>query len=408
MKKQGIAIILIFTVFAVIFYGYRYLRIPVLTQSAYIMQREDVVSADAYVVRIEAVYSSENTGTMYNYISEGARVAKDVKISTVYRGNVNADLVQELNNIDTKIYNLEKIKAANETFIYDMGSYENKTEVIKNNIINAVIENNISDITEYKNELNALNNDSDDNTDAQMSELIAKKSELESRLNNDKTDIYASMSGVFSTNIDGLEGVLTPDSITGYAVSDFNSIPEPQTVQRTKNTVSAGENICKISDNHTWYVLTLLNKEKAEEIRNKGNVIIRFKNLPGAEVTASYEYMSQEDENEENVVLVLKSDRYLEGVYGIRESEMEIVINRYVGYEIPLYAIRNVQNKQGVVIKIGNSQAFCECNIIYTDYEKGTAIIYPAKDAKRELDVGDKIILGEKTDSTTAKGDEDL
>lgn len=396
MKRRGVAITLSITLFAVLFYGYRYLKIPVETKAASLTQIEDVVSAGAYVIRTEEVYSAQVTGTMYNYVEEGDRVAKNMCVSTVYRGNVDSELIQDLNNVDNRIKKLAEAKERNEQFITDSGSGDNTVEKVKNNIITAVIDNNIAEIESCKNTLKALNDEEAQEFDADLNELSAQKRNLESKLSNDKSDINATMAGIFSLNVDGYEEILTPETIMQYKVSDFEQISGLKMSERTTNNVTSGESICKVVDNHTWYAMAVVSKSEAEQIRQKKEVIIRFGDLPGEEVSASVGYISEEDAEAENVVIVLKSDRYLEGVYGIRYGEMEIVINRYVGYEVPIHALRVVKEKTGVMISGGSSEIFCEADVVYTDETEGIAIIYPAKEAKRKLSIGDRIVLGEK------------
>ena len=86
MKKRGVLIILLITLAAILFYGYRYVNSPIKTKTAKLEQLEEIITSDAFVIRNEAVYNAETSGTLYNYITDGARVAKNMQISTVYRG----------------------------------------------------------------------------------------------------------------------------------------------------------------------------------------------------------------------------------------------------------------------------------------------------------------------------------
>ncbi len=396
MKRKGVTIILTLTLLAVLFYGYRYLKIPVETKTASMTRIEDTIRAKAYVIRTEEVFDAEITGTMYNYAEEGDRVAKNMCISTVYRGNVDADLIRDLNNVNNRIQKLQEAKEKSEQFITDSGSGDYTVEKVKANIINAVINGNIQEIEGFKNTLRALNNEEANEFDSSLNELIDEREKIEAKLSGDKSDINTTMSGIFSLNVDGYEQILTPESIFEYKVNDFNSLNEPEISQRTTNLVSAGESICKVVDNHIWYAMAVLSKAEAAQIKEKGSLILRFDSLPGAEVKASVSYISQEEEDSENVVVVLKSDRYLEGVYGMRSGDMEIIVNRYVGYEVPIHSLRVIDDKTGVVISGGSSEIFCECDVVYSNETDGIAIVYPSDKAKRKLAIGDKIVLGEK------------
>lgn len=396
MKKRGVLIILLITLAAILFYGYRYVNSPIKTKTAKLEQLEEIITSDAFVIRNEAVYNAETSGTLYNYITDGARVAKNMQISTVYRGSVDEELIRELNNLDIKIEKLNRRIEQNSTFTKDNSSTENKIENVKNDIITAALNHDISKISEYKSTINYLSGGMEDSGVNEVNELIVQKDRMEAQLSGEKTDIYSTISGVFSQNVDGYETILTPESIMNYRVGDFVQIAATEVRQRVSNTVNAGEMVCKVVDNHNWYVMTVVPQEKAQTLKEKKNVFIRFDDLPGDEVSAEVIYVSEEEPDETNRVVILKSDRYLEGVYSMRSGVMEIIINRYVGYEVPVYAIRTQDGKNGVMKAIGNSEIFCECDIIYRDEEKGTVIVYPTTEADKRLEIGDRIVLGEK------------
>lgn len=396
MKKRGVLIILLIAAAAVLFYGYRYINSPVKTKTAKLERLENVISANVFISRNEVVYTAETNGTLYNYVTEGARVGKNMLISTVYRGTVNEELVRELNNIDVKIEKLRKRVEQNETFTKDNSSTENKIEKVKSDIITAALNENYSKISEYKNSINYLSGGAQDTGAAEIADLSAQKTRMEAQLSNEKTDIYSTISGVFSDNADGYESVLTPEAIMNYRVGDYAKITAAEVRQRVSNEVNAGESVCKVADNHNWYVMTVLPEDKANELKEKKNVLIRFDDLPGEEVSATVEYVSEEEADETNRVVILKSDRYLEGVYSMRSGAMDIIINRYIGYKVPVYAVRTKDGKTGVMKALGNSEVFCECDIVFSDEENGSVIVYPSKDASRTLEVGDSIILGEK------------
>lgn len=397
MKKRGVVIILAVTLFAIIFYGYRYVMNPVDVKIAKMVKKEDVIKTDAYVVRNEVVYSTLKSGTLYSYVQEGARVGKNRKIATVYSSESNGELIQELNNIDLKIEQLETEKKNKEKYTAISSSMENTIENIKNDIIVATIENEVDKIAEYKRTINSFYN-SDGYNDATLLELKKRKIQIEDVLSRDRADIVSTISGVYSKNVDGLENVLTPDVTSFYSVFDFNNIGKVETNQKTTSDVYSGEDVCKVVDNHTWYVMCVVPKEKAETIKKIKNVKIRFNSLPGTEVSAEAIYVSNEDENEPNRVIALKSDRYIDGVYGIRNSEIDIVLSSYKGFEIPSYALRNVGDEQGVMISKGLSEIFCKCDIIYQSETNEKIIIIPSDDAKNKLEIGDEIIIGEKTE----------
>ncbi len=380
---------------AAAFYSYRYLKIPVETQTASMIRKEDTITGEAYIARTEAVYTSSDTGTLYSYVDEGARVGKNMLIATVYQGDQNGELIQELNNIEKRLDQLESIQQQKENFTTDSSSEETVVENLQTDIINAALGNDVSKIPEYKMTINSMyNTETDDNT-MTVQELKSRKATLEANLGSSRNDIYSTISGVYSENVDGLEEILTVDNIMTFTTAEFDGLALARQNQKTGRDVVSGEQICKVVDNHVWYAVTKVSSENAALLFVDQTVDLRFESLPGNEVSATVVSISR---GEGNNIVILKSERYLEGVYGIRSDNIELILNSYTGFEVPVYAIRNVDGKQGVMIASGSSQIFCECDVVYNNTADKTVIIYPADDAARQLTIGDKIVLGEKTD----------
>ncbi len=395
MKRRGILIILAITFCAAAFYSYRYLKIPVETQTANMIRKEDTISGEAYIARTEAVYTSSDNGILYSYVDEGARVGKNMLIATVYQGDQNGELIQELNNIDTKLEQLESIQQQKENFTTDSSSSQTIAENLKTDIINAALSNDVSKIPEYKMTINSMYNTGTDENAATMQELKSRKSTLEANLGNNKNDIYSTISGVYSENVDGLEEILTTENIMTFTTAEFDGLLQAGQNQKTGRDVVSGEQICKVVDNHVWYAVVKVSNADASLLKVDQTVDLRFDSLPGNDVSANVVYISDEEENN---IVILKSERYLEGVYGIRSDNIQIILNSYTGFEVPVYAIRNVDGKQGVMIASGTSQIFCECDVVYNNTDNQTVVIYPSENAARELTIGDKIVLGEKTE----------
>ena len=189
MKRRGVIIILICTFIAVFFYGYRYVSSPVKTMNARLTKVEDISSAKAYVIRNEAVYYSQNQGTLYNYVAEGARVGKDSLISTVYNGSVDEKQIKELNNIDNKITKLKHTIEQNSMFTRDKSSIENKLENIRVDIVKSALNNDLSAISEHKSTINYLVGEKNSDSNRELNALIEQKRQMEVQMGGDKSDI---------------------------------------------------------------------------------------------------------------------------------------------------------------------------------------------------------------------------
>lgn len=392
--KKSFLFILFFVVAFCVFYGVRYVANPVSTQTAIFEDYENKIDTSGYIVRTEQVYNAPVAGTVYNYVQEGQRAGKNKLLSTVYSGDVSEETLQELNNINKKLAALEN-SSASEAYTADGTANEGNIENVKNNIIKAKIAGDISKISGYKAQINSIITgeaipEKGDSTD----ELKARKKSLEDSITSAKKDIYSQMSGVFSQRVDGLESILTPDAVMSYKVEDYNNI-KLENNPVTSHT-EAGSPVCKMVNNHAWYVISVVDSETAAKLKTGTGVKVRFANLPGIEAEVRVVYTSTESEDVKKNVVVLKCEQYQEGVFSMRFSKMEIILESYEGYRIPVSAIRNVDGQKGVIVKKGATQVFKPCNIIYTDTVNGTVIVNAVNGARNALNEYDSIVVGEK------------
>lgn len=392
--KKSISFILLGVVCFCVFYGIRYLENPVETQTAVSEIYENKVDTAGYIVRTEQVYNAPVSGTVYHYIQEGTRVGKNRVLSTVYTGGVSHQTLQELNNINKKIAELENA-GTEASYMAGGANSEENIENIKNNIIKAKTEHQISKIADYKAQINAIITGSAQNTPVQsIEELTTRKNGLEASLRSSKNDLYSQMSGVFSGNVDGLEEILTPKNVLSYKLADYNNLAD--TVKEHKTTASSGEPVCKVVNNHIWYVMMTVDREIAQGLKVGRKVKLRFGYLPGIEADAAVEYISTENSETGKNVIVVKCEQYKEGVFSLRFSNIELILESYEGYRIPVSALRVQDGEKGVLVKNAGAQMFKPCNVIYTDTVGGTVIISPVSGTQNMLREYDCIVVGEK------------
>jgi len=378
-------------------YVARYLDTPVETKLARMIEYEESFTADAYFVRNESVYQAGASGTFYTFAQEGARVGKDRLIATVYNGIVDSYALQELSNLDKKIEELEDMNK-NDIFVADASDSENRLKNLKAQIIMAREKNNPNAVVKIKSNIKSIvSGEVTENPTVEINALKEQKRQIESGLGNSKVDIYSGTAGVFSTNIDGLENVFTVDKIKEYRVEDFDTADEKITRNAGKNAALEGESVCKVIDNHVWYVMIKAEKSKCENYKKGQTVTMRFDSIPGIEAQA--EIISISEEEGDYAVMMLECEKYIEGIFSIRQSSVEIIAKQYRGFEIPIYAVRVKDGKQGVMVQYGINEVFKPCEVIYTDKENDTVIINPITEGvTNPLEQYDRIVIGEKAE----------
>ena len=393
--KKSISFILIVVILFCVFYGIRYVENPVETQVALSEVYENKIDTSGYIVRSEQVYNAPASGTVYHYIQEGTRVGKGRVLSTVYTGDVSEETLQELNSINRKIAELEN-EGEETSYMTGGANSEEDIENLKNSIIAAKTSHDVEKISGYKAQINAIiTGDSKSVKTSTKEELMARNNSIEASLRSSKNDIYSQISGVFSKNVDSLEEILTPKNILEYTMADYRGLKE--TAEEHKTTTSSGQPVCKVVNNHEWYVMTTVSKEEVQQLKKGKSVKMRFGYLPGVTANGDIEYISSEDSSTDRNVVVIKFEEYREGVYSLRYSDMELILESYEGIKIPVSALRVTEDgKKGVLVKTLGSQVIKPCNVVYSDTMRQTVIISPVSGSQNMLREYDSIVIGEK------------
>ncbi len=392
MKKSVYVILVCFAVFLT-FYGIRYINRPIKSQLAVSEVYENKITTTGYIVKSEQVYGAGVSGRVYHYLQEGTKVKKNNLLSTVYTGGVSEQTLAELNSINKKIAELQN--SSGSSYSFGSNSQEN-IDIIKNNIIKSANKNELSDIESYKAQINGIvTGDVKDIKTSSVEELEERKRVLEQSIDSTKNDIYSQMAGIFSKNVDGLENTLTPKDIMNYRLAEYEGIKAPDA--KTQMTVAEGEPICKVVNSQTWYVMTAVKAESAAKLQNGQKIKLRFNEIPGIEAEGRIVYISSEDSNTDKNVVIIKCEQYKDGVLSLRFTAVELVLESYEGYRVPMSAIRLSDGVKGVMVRTETGTFFRKCKILYTDVADQTVIISKEfDDTKGMLKETDSIVIGEK------------
>jgi putative membrane fusion protein len=391
--KKGFLLIILISAAVVVFYGARYVKSPVSTEVAYITKCEESIEGEAFIVKNETVNTALGGGMLYTYATDGERVGKNRKIASIYNSSVNTDLLKELNNIDKKIQSI-KTNSSKSTQNSDT-SDESLVLTYTNDIFDAVYDGNISEIYNIKSDIKAVREGGGEQTTESddLESLESKRETIESKIGNMKNDVYSQTAGVFVSGTDGFEDILTEQTMLNMTVSDFDALSRD--IEYTQpSSVSKGDKICKIVDNNKWYIVLKTESEKLENSKVGDSVTLKFDAVPGTEVSANIYSISAEENGE--VLLFIECEKYIDGIFSIRYSDVEVVLRQYTGYRIPIYAIRVQDNQTGVMVSKNLNEVFKPCEIVYTDEEEGFVVIRSLDGTSDEIEQNDTIIIGEK------------
>ena len=240
-------------------------------------------------------------------------------------------------------YNGNKTKVANHKTIFSIDKAGNyKDELINTSGNDKVSAESIADIrneiSSFRNEFTYSDysqiNDFIYGIESSMLSVISDKlvSQLSSGAgNSDSFNLYNSRtSGVITYWTDGLEEV-TPENIS---IDYFNQENYEKTMLKTSDSVSAGDNVCKIVNNEQWNIVVPLDEKQHSKMIDDSVVKIRFEK-DNLEMAVNYTLFSIEENNYANLSLNKYMSRYLDDRY----INIELILNSAEGLKIPTSSV---------------------------------------------------------------------
>lgn len=161
------------------------------------------------------------------------------------------------------------------------------------------------------------------------------------------TPCYTSERGIVSYFCDGMEDILTPDSLEDITVSALEkTYAEDFEVKECKTEAAAGEPIFKIVDNRTWYLCAWLAEDEAEGFVAGNTVTVDFND--GVCLKMKLVSITAEGSTSK---LVMSCDRYYEFFDKYRTKECKLIRSDRSGILLETRSITEVDGQKGVYVK---------------------------------------------------------
>ena len=304
-----------------------------------------------YIIRDEQVVKGENyKNGIEQILTEGEKAAKGESIFRYYSQNEDT-LKKQIAELDEKIQ---------EVMTSQTNRYTSDVKLIENQIDEKVQELNkttdIAKLTEYKKEINELVTKKANiigeksPSGSYLKQLQDQRTSLENELNSGAEYIAAPESGIVSYKVDGLEETLTPENFSTLSKEYLESLN-----LKTGKIIATSDESGKIINNFECYIATISDSEEAKNAKIGDDVKIRLSN--NAEIDAEIVYLSQENENEN--LLVLEIDEQIEELTNYRKISFDLIWWSYSGLRVPNQAIVEqdglhyvVRNRAGYLSKI--------------------------------------------------------
>lgn len=341
-------LIILFVMFLIRVIGL--LRKPTLTtivKNGELTKYEEVVG---YVIRDEEIVdTSAYSGIVNTTISDGNRVANGGTILS-YVSNTEKKLVKKISDLDAKIQETMD----NQQNIFDYNSdVKNIESEIKTNLYEAVkARKDVYSAHEYKTTINQLIQKKAkivgdlSPAGSKLKELIEERLGYEKDLNGAKQILKSPKAGMVSYRVDGYENVLTPDCLSSLTIKELEKLKV-----NMGQIIPIDTSKVKIIDNFYCYIAIPTNSSEGKSAQLNDKIRLRFDNTNDDLVSATVEYISDEENTR---LIIVKITSNVEELIKYRKINLDVVWWRDTGLKVPNDAIRytDIKNeKTGEVIK---------------------------------------------------------
>lgn len=347
-----------------------------------------------YVLREQTVIDAPWSGCFESLVSEGERVREGQVIGYIYQEQPTPEVVEELK----KLHKILLLKGTEEDDILSVsgtGATEKKISEYTRDLSDIRQNCDLSEALEKKEEINVLierkNSVADTAQEVEVSELEQIKGRLSSleAQAGASVKIIASVGGVFSSGIDGLEDKLSYDVADEFTPSYIEELDKTEVL--SVNNVEAGQPLCKIINNYMWKYATVLSEKEAEEISIGQGVQMRFYDLASGLINGTVSRISEVENGKR--AIVISTNKHIDGIYSTSRINADIVTVNSGGIKLPSECLRVKDGVTGVYVIRLDVAKFVPVNLIYRNEDWAIVSAAEAELGGTKLKIYDEVIV---------------
>lgn len=395
MKKKGYIFVAIFIILVAVYIARGFLSKEIVTETLRRGTMENAVSTKGMVIKYEDLYSPDVAGILDAKFATGDRVSAGALIAVIYKGSVNTDIKNRLEQITRKIEIIENNQAKNSSFTNDISKLEQEISSNVAEIINSSYNKKMMNVASLKYKISALA----ERKAAVEGKTIAKsttldslkqlKAEIETQIGVAQSSIYARSAGVFSSYIDNVEEIITPYNMTELTPSKFDELETFDENNIKKQNKADNKYACKIINNYRYFVAFKIDEEKLSNITAGNLARLRFYDLSTSSTEAQVFYVTPPEDGQ--CVVIMECNRYQEGLLEKRFVNLDFIKESNSGFKINIKALQTRDGVNGVYVERENSHEFIPVNILYSYQD---IALVNSTDAKNPLKLYDEVAIG--------------
>ena len=351
---------------------------------------QHTIGAKALIVRDEVLVGSDSQGDLVTRSTEGSRVATGQTLAMVVPENM-ASVALDLRNTQSQISDIQQELIASglgaeAKIIFD--DVDEQIEPIIDRIRLDAMSGNISDMSSYESSISVLTDTREtllselEFNDERINVLRNDETVYENQLASSSSMVYAPNPGIVSFKIDGLESVLTFDTLINGSSDVISDYIDTSTGIITSDLyIDEDESAARISQNEMQYIAVILD-DKTVSLNDFAVDSVHTINVDSEGVCIEHCVVERSEACDEGILIIFSTTRQVESLIDLRTVDIEIVITESTGLCASTISLVNPDHERGIATIYVNRNGFCEeMSVIIVDYDREFAIIEPMGDS---------------------------
>lgn len=363
---------------------------PVSTETVYTYSAYETINVDCIVIRNETPVPLNASQYVYYTVENGSRVSNGGTIAEFYATKEDALRKLQIDTIDEEIADLKQIQSLGVSGMAGLNILDTQIGRAMNELVASADAPTLPDdallrqrLVSFLNKKQIVTGKSTDFSE-QISALQTERNTLAAAYKPSTGVIKSPVAGYFVNAVDGLEGVLTVNTVTSMTTDNVRTaISTPLTPGNSSSFAG------KIVSDYTWYLACVVPGAHGSTLAAGKSMHIRLPFVTDEEIPVTVAACNRDSNGE--LAVIFECVNMSEALSSIRQEYMEILLVEHTGLRVPKKAITtNAAQEVGVYIRSGDIVRFRKIEQEYSD--AADYVIYTEKQEDGYLRLYDDII----------------
>lgn len=390
-KKALIVLAISLFLFIVVFPSFKLMttKSNMKTQIAVQQTIYKTIDVEAFAVRQENCLVNTSTGTIVPAVSNGEKISVGDTVADIFSSENSAANSSRINELRNEIDYYTGIASGSVgTLQTDIAVYKSSVNNAIYELVSAVDENELSSVYELSRSVREAVTKKQIVTGVKV-DVTGILDKLTAEYNLLKSDsipdagIIADTAGHYSNTVDGYETRVDYDSVLDMTWD------EAQELLTSSPPAAPSNAIGKIITEFKWYLVCNTTIDELEEKSVGEYVTVIFGNSQVEQIIMHIDRINAV-EGTDKITLILSSNMMNEDIAELRKVPVKIRVGSISGLAVDKMALRTVDERKGVYVRVGNLVDFKQIDILYSD---DTIVLVKTSEDSDYLSLYDEVIL---------------